>query len=233
MNKAKVLFIKPSSVKTEHGVSQALTDMGYEVSSASTPEETVLTAMELDPQVVIWPDALNGKNAWSRVKNILEAKNPLISLANDFNAAALEDEATAVQTHEAPGAVNVPLATMNALVEQLEQIGTHESDNHRFYTKVGNKLRRIELDEIRYIQVEGKYSAIQLASRQYHVKASLKDLLVILASDEFVRVSRNFVVNLKHIDHIDIYQSTVHVSGEDVPVSRTYKDNLMKNVRLL
>ena len=97
----------------------------------------------------------------------------------------------------------------------------------------GNKLRRIELDEIRYIQVEGKYSAIQLESRQYHVKASLKDLLLILASDEFVRVSRNFVVNLKHIDHIDIYQSTVHVKGEDVPVSRTYKDNLMKNVRLL
>lgn len=233
MNKAKVLFIKPSSAKTGHGVSQALTDLGYEVSSASTPEETVLTAMELDPQVVIWPDALNGKNAWSRVKNILEAKNPLISLANDFNAAALEDDAAAVETYEAPGAVNVPLATMNALVEQLEQIGTHESDNHRFYTKVGNKLRRIELDEIRYIQVEGKYSAIQLASRQYHVKASLKDLLVILASDDFVRVSRNFVINLKHIDHIDIYQSTVHISGEDVPVSRTYKDNLMKNVRLL
>jgi DNA-binding LytR/AlgR family response regulator len=56
---------------------------------------------------------------------------------------------------------------------------------------------------------------------------------VILASEEFVRVSRNFVVNLKHIDHIDIYQSTVHIAGEDVPVSRTYKDNLMKNVRLL
>ena len=58
---------------------------------------------------------------------------------------------------------------MNALVEQL-QIGTHGSGNHQFYT-VGNKLRRIELDEIRYIQVEGKYSAIQLESRQYHVKA--------------------------------------------------------------
>ena len=233
MSKAKVLFISPTSEKTGHGVSQALTNLGYEVSSASTPEETALTAMELDPQVIIWPDALNGENTWSRVKNILETKNPLISLSNDFNAAALEDDAAAVRTNEMPGAVNVPLATMNALVEQLEQIDAHGTVNHKFYTKVGNKLRRIELDEIRYIQVEGKYSAIQLESRQYHVKASLKDLLLILASDEFVRVSRNFVVNLKHIDHIDIYQSTVHVKGEDVPVSRTYKDNLMKNVRLL
>ena len=233
MSKAKVLFISPSSAKTRHGVSEALTDLGYEVSNASTPEETVLTAMELDPQVVLWPDALNGQSAWSRVKNILEARNPLISLANDFNAAALEDNVVEVQTNETPRAVNVPLATMYALLEQLEQIGAHGTGNHQFYTKVGNKLRRIELDEIRYIQVEGKYSAIQLETRQYHVKASLKDLLVILASDEFVRVSRNFVVNLKHIDHIDVYQSTVHVAGEDVPVSRTYKENLMKNVRLL
>lgn len=233
MSKAKVLFIAPPSAKSGLGVSQALTDLGYEVSSASTPEETVLTAMELDPQVVIWPDALNQESSWSRVKNVLESRNPLISITNDFNPAAISEEATEVESRETSGGVNVPLATMNALVEQLEHIGSHGSGNHQFYTKVGNKLRRIELDEIRYIQVEGKYSAIQLESRQYHVKASLKDLLLILASDEFVRVSRNFVVNLKHIDHIDVYQSTVHVAGEDVPVSRTYKDNLMKNVRLL
>ena len=30
--------------------------------------------MELDPQVIIWPDALNGESAWSRVKNILGEK---------------------------------------------------------------------------------------------------------------------------------------------------------------
>jgi len=233
MNKAKVLFVTPSSGKSGHGVSQVLTDLGYEVSSASTPEETVLTVMELNPQVVIWPDALNEEGVWSRVKNVLESRNPLISLANDFNPAAITDEATQANYRDTAGAVNVPLATMNALVEQLEHIETHGAGNRQFYTKVGNKLRRIELDEIRYIQVEGKYSAIQLESRQYHVKASLKDLLLILASDAFVRVSRNFVVNLKHIDHIDVYQSTVHVAGEDVPVSRTYKDNLMKNVRLL
>ncbi|RPG87727.1 MAG: hypothetical protein CBD69_001670 [Crocinitomicaceae bacterium TMED209] len=233
MSKAKVLFIAPSSSKSGRGVSQELTDLGYEVSSASTPEETVLAAMEEDPQVIIWPDALNNEGAWSRVKNVLESRNPLISIANDFNSAAISEDTLKLELRETPGGVKVPLATMNALVEQLEHIGNHGSGNHQFYTKVGNKLRRIELDEIRYIQVEGKYSAIQLASRQYHVKASLKDLLVILASDEFVRVSRNFVVNLKHIDHIDVYQSTVHVAGEDVPVSRTYKENLMKNVRLI
>lgn len=228
MSKAKVLLVAPKGAPENGEVTLALSNLGYEVSSTSTPEETVMTAFEEEAQVIIWPEGLNEESAWSRVRSILESRSPLISVSsrlsldnNSEDASGNADELTA------------PLSTVDALVAQLEHIGATKSGKHQFYTKVGNKLRRIELSQIRYIQVEGKYSAIQLESRQYHVKASLKDLLMILASEDFVRVSRNFVVNLNHIDHIDVYQSTVHVAGEDVPVSRTYKDNLMKNVRLL
>lgn len=230
MSKAKVLFVAPKGAPLNGEVSSVLSNLGYEVSSTSTPEETVMTAFEEDAQVVIWPEGLNDESAWTRVRNILESRNPFISISSSFDANGEGDDAAVSLGGEA---LVHPLSSLDALVTQLEHIGTSRRGNHQFYTKVGNKLRRIELSEIRFIQVEGKYSAIQLASRQYHVKASLKDLLMILASEDFVRVSRNFVVNLNHIDHIDVYQSTVHVAGEDVPVSRTYKDNLMKNVRLL
>jgi len=230
MSKAKVLFVAPKGAPVNGEVTLALSNLGYEVSSTSTPEETVMTAFEEDAQVIIWPEGLNEESNWIRVRNILESRNPLIRVAASLSPASEEENLIPSTNSET---LSSPLASIDALVAQLEHIGANEGGRHQFYTKVGNKLRRIELSEIRYIQVEGKYSAIQLESRQYHVKASLKDLLVILASEEFVRVSRNFVVNLNHIDHIDVYQSTVHVAGEDVPVSRTYKDNLMKNVRLL
>jgi len=117
------------------------------------------------------------------------------------------------------------------LLECLEDFQNRKNaaDVH-FYTKVGNKLKRIELNNIRYIQVEGKYSAIQLESRQYHVKASSERICLTYPRLhlDFVRVSRNYVVNLEHINHIDVYQSTVHIAGQDIPVSRTYKENLMK-----
>jgi hypothetical protein len=41
------------------------------------------------------------------------------------------------------------------------------------------------------------------------------------------------VVNLEHIDHIDVFQSTVRIGNEDVPISRTYKENLMRFVQLM
>lgn len=230
MSKAKVLFVAPKGAPENGEVTLALSNLGYEVSSTSTPEETVMTAFEEEAQVIIWPEGLNEESNWNRVRNILESRNPFIRVAASLSFASEEESSTSPMNTDA---MSSPLESIDALVAQLEHIGDSDSGKHQFYTKVGNKLRRIELSEIRYIQVEGKYSAIQLESRQYHVKASLKDLLMILASEEFVRVSRNFVVNLNHIDHIDVYQSTVHVAGEDVPVSRTYKDNLMKNVRLL
>ena len=101
------------------------------------------------------------------------------------------------------------------------------------YTKVGNKLRKVPLDDILYIEVEGKYSALQVRDRKYNVKASLKDLLQKLPTNRFVRVSRNFVVNLKRIQHIDTFQYTVKVGEMEIPISRTYKEELMRHIHLI
>ena len=101
------------------------------------------------------------------------------------------------------------------------------------YTKVGNKLRKVPLDDILYIEVEGKYSALQVRDRKFNVKASLKDLLQKLPADRFVRVSRNFVVNLNRIQHIDTFQYTVKVGDMEIPISRTYKEELMRHINLI
>lgn len=102
-----------------------------------------------------------------------------------------------------------------------------------FFTKVGNKLKKISLDDVLFVEVEGKYSCIQLNDRRYNVKASLKELLEKFPANRFVRVSRNFIVNLDAVDYIDTLQYVIRLGGKDIPVSRTYKDELMSRIRLL
>ncbi len=102
-----------------------------------------------------------------------------------------------------------------------------------FFTKVGNKLKKIALDDVWFVEVEGKYSSIQLKDRRYNVKASLKELLEKFPSDRFVRVSRNFIVNLDAVDYIDTVQYVIRMADRDIPISRTYKDELMSRIRLL
>lgn len=118
-------------------------------------------------------------------------------------------------------------------VQVLTQEMTNSNDVKYFFTKVGNKLKKIALDDVLFVEVEGKYSSIQLRDRRYNVKASLKELLEKFPSDRFVRVSRNFIVNLDAVDYIDTVQYLIRLAERDIPLSRTYKDELMSRIRLL
>ena len=123
---------------------------------------------------------------------------------------------------------------ISEVVELVQRRASTQHDVQDYsYTKVGNKLRKVSLDDILFIEVEGKYSALQVRDRKYNVKASLKDLLHKLPSDRFVRVSRNFVVNLNQIQHIDTFQYTVKVGDLEIPISRTYKEELMRHINLI
>ena len=133
--------------------------------------------------------------------------------------------------HEEQAEVGMTVAEVVELVQR--RASTQHIVQDYIYTKVGNKLRKVSLDDILFIEVEGKYSALQVRDRKYNVKASLKDLLHKLPSDRFVRVSRNFVVNLNQIQHIDTFQYTVKVGDLEIPISRTYKEELMRHISLI
>ena len=120
-----------------------------------------------------------------------------------------------------------------AVTDALEELANNKTRAKHFFTKVGNKLRRIHLNDVRFIEVEGKYSAIHVGERKYNVKASLKDLLLKLPQEDFVRVSRNFVINIDRVTHIDTFQFVIKIDQDEIPISRTYKDELMKRIQLL
>ena len=102
-----------------------------------------------------------------------------------------------------------------------------------FFTKIGNKLKKIPTNGIEFIEVEGKYSSISVLERKYYVKISLKDLLLKLPVDQFIRVSRNFVVNINKVENIDTQNYQLKLGNSYIPISRTYKDELMNRIQLL
>ena len=129
------------------------------------------------------------------------------------------------------GDIGMSIAEVIDLVDR--RIKTPSDAHEHIYTKVGNKLRKVPLDDILYIEVEGKYSALQVRDRKFNVKAALKDLLQKLPADRFVRGSRNFVGNLNRIQHIDTFQYTVKEGDIEIPISRTYKAELMRHINLI
>lgn len=249
MRKSKVLLMHQPS---PHGLVPFLERAGYAVHLAEKPEDAAISLLEHEPEVVIWDVNLNRMLEWSRLHTMLKSRTPLVSVNRLKSWNDSEDEP--LGGHAVSKSIGLPhvsspnvgealdrssrsdvaIDNPDALLGRLSQLlSKSKGDIRHFYTKVGNKLRRIELADIRFIQVEGKYSTIHLENRNYHIKSSLNDMLHLLSSDEFVRVSRNNVVNLEFIEHIDVFQSTVRIGNVDVPISRTYKENLMRFVQMM
>ena len=226
-------------------LSDALLRQGCEVRRADNPLTASLALIRRDIQLVLavgsldeqwneFTEAIQGSNFFMQVDNLVSVQTSLAtgSSGNGSNGAngngsnghhSSSDEETMQ-----PG-----MSVEQLVVAVAQRLDAPAPSNDHIYTKVGNKLRKVKLDDILYIEVEGKYSALQVNDRKYNVKASLKDLLQKLPANKFVRVSRNFVVNLKRIQHIDTFQYTIKVGDVEIPISRTYKEELMRHINLI
>lgn len=196
---------------------QHLEELGCDVRTASKAAEAAGICLFTPPDLVL---VTGRKNGLDEFVEQLSTQDKLSILDYELALANGEVENSATDLEE-------------AVTEALEARDAARLRPKHFFTKVGNKLRRIHLSDVRFIEVEGKYSAIHVGERKYNVKASLKDLLLKLPQEDFVRVSRNFVINIDRVTHIDTFQFVIRIDEDEIPISRTYKDELMKRIQLL
>lgn len=101
------------------------------------------------------------------------------------------------------------------------------------YTRVGHKLKKINIREIEFVEVDGKYCSIMVGSRRFNCKISLKELADKLPPQQFIQINRNALINLELIEDIDMSQPCVKMPGGEIVISRTFRDNLMSRINLI
>ncbi len=196
--------------------SAELTEFGCEVRTASKVAEAAGLCLFAPPDLVV---VIELKNGMAEFVDQLKIQDKILLL--EWSSVLVGEEA------------EEPVSIQHAVEDALQELEQSKVRAKHFFTKVGNKLRRIHLKDVRFIEVEGKYSAIHVGERKYNVKASLKDLLLKLPIEDFVRVSRNYVINIDRVTHIDTFQFIIKIDNDEIPISRTYKDELMKRIQLL
>lgn len=227
------------------GVPSELTDVlmreGCDILRSETPLQAALMLLRGDAQAVLTVGDLGEE--WNEFTDVALTTGKLVAvdsmvtthasvMAKNGNGNGNGNGHGNGHGHE-DGHPNAGLSVQDVMELIQRRVDDRTASVEHIYTKVGNKLRKVPLDDILYIEVEGKYSALQVKDRKYNVKASLKDLLQKLPTNHFVRVSRNFVVNLNRIQHIDTFQYTVKVGEMEIPISRTYKEELMRHINLI
>ncbi|MEL7001341.1 MAG: response regulator transcription factor [Bacteroidota bacterium] len=100
------------------------------------------------------------------------------------------------------------------------------------FVKKGRALKKVNLKDIIYIEVEEKYCDIITEKEKFVILISLKKILTLLG-DKFHRTHRNHIVNIDHIEQIIPMDNLIMLTaGHHATLSDKYKD-LIKKVTTL
>ena len=89
----------------------------------------------------------------------------------------------------------------------------------------GFNVVKIKIDEIHYIQSDGNYISIYSDENRYYVRNSLDSILNLLPINQFKRVHRSFIINIKRIKSVQT--NFVVIEENEIPVAR----NFIKEIR--
>jgi two-component system, LytTR family, response regulator len=109
--------------------------------------------------------------------------------------------------------------------------GVINSDN--LFIRKTKKIVKVPLTEVQYIEVESKYSTLHTNMGKFLIRISLVELMEKLPSNSFIRVHRNYIVNLNAIVEFDYDECTVHLKSGSVPMGRSYKNSIADQLVML
>lgn len=97
------------------------------------------------------------------------------------------------------------------------------------YLKIGRAFEKINLESILYFKNDQNYIDIFLISgKKIIVRYTSTELLRLLPENQFVKINRTYIVNIKHIDKIDI--KCLHLAQLTIPISKEVRELLIQKM---
>lgn len=94
-------------------------------------------------------------------------------------------------------------------------------------------IHRVPIQSIEYLEADGRYCRVHSDLGLFLVRKPLKDLLKLLPESHFIQCHRSYVINLKHVEKIDLEDDQVVLRTCRIPVSKRERENVLEQFRLL
>ena len=238
MDKTRILIVEDDMIIAAN-ISLQLSNLGYEVTGIETKaEEAIHHALETKPDIILMDIQLKGKTTGIDVAHAIRKylDIPLIYLTANADDATFQK---AKETH--PYAfISKPFTNLNlertiALVEEKVKekranVSVEDtfvdSQEDRIFIRNNNKLIKVMLDDILYVEADRNYCKITTDAQTFLVVSPLNKLCEKIDPRLFVRIHRSFVVNFAKLDAVA--ESFVEVKGKLIPIGKQYKEDLHK-----
>lgn len=132
-----------------------------------------------------------------------------------------------------PFSVSRVVLAVEKVIELLNVKNTriNNIEDEHIFIKDGKIIRKIMLNSILWLEAKGDYVKIVTQNGNFIIHATLRNLEEKLAINEFIRIHRGYIVPIKKIDYIE--DGAAFIQGTPLPVSENYRNELLKNLRLI
>jgi DNA-binding LytR/AlgR family response regulator len=94
-------------------------------------------------------------------------------------------------------------------------------ENDYIFIKAERKIIKIYLNDITFIEGLKDYIVIHTQEQKVITLMSLKDIQIQLSDTVFVRVSKSYIVNIKHISSLD--NNDIAIGKHEIPIGNAYR----------
>lgn len=121
---------------------------------------------------------------------------------------------------------------LQSVIKAQEQINTNldEPQNDFIFIKTENRLEKIALSEILFIEGMRDYRRIHTSSKKIMTLQNFKELEVIIPAKQICRVHKSYMVSLSKIDSIE--RSRIYIDKTIIPISDTYREHFFSLIKV-
>ena len=229
-------------------ISMQLTSLGYEVTGIlPRGEEAIIHVEENRPDIVLLDINLKGK--FNGIETALQIQKladiPIIYLTANSDEATF-NRAKASRPYAFISKPYKQLDLQRAIELTICRMAENETGPHadessdderpfilsdRIFVRHREKMIKIIVAEILYIEADRNYCRIFTRNREYLLSITLKTIEEKLPGRIFLRTHRSYMINLAHVD--EVAEGHVIIAQKAIPLSTGLREQLLQRIQTL
>jgi DNA-binding LytR/AlgR family response regulator len=246
-HKVKILIVEDEMIIGSK-ISMQLISLGYEVTGIMTRGEDALMQLNSDtPDIVLLDINLKGSldgietatqiqlrqfipiiyltaNADDKTFNRAKATKPFAFISKPFKLMDLQR------------AVELTISRMIENETDIIPMSASDTEKHfilsdRIFVRYKEKMVKIMLSDILYLEADRNYCHIFTLSKEYILTVTLKTMEEKLSAKIFQRIHRSYIINVSHVD--EVAESSITIAHKTIPLGEGMREQLLKRMQTL
>lgn len=241
MSRLKIGIIEDELIIAET-IRETLLDLGYEATEAAINFSQGLELIEKEnPDLLLMDIVLSGnKDGIDLAHEIRKLYDlPIIFLTSNADEATIR-RAKEVQPdgylvkpfnrQDLYTSIEIAISNFEGTEKKEVKTTLNKQLTDSIFIKQDTLYHKVRFADIIYMQSDHVYLEIYTATQKFLIRTSLGSYLEKLPADTFYQIQRGCAININHLETIN--HSYAIVAGHQLPVGKTFRDELMKMLNI-